>query len=362
MFTAILTTTLLVLLTITTLLFLRLYQILTRPKPTPQHKTKRKGHLLILLGSGGHTSEMMSVLNTLGPDYLDTRFDRRTWVVSSGDGFSAERAREFEVGLASERERERDGKREGGSGRGGGGVEWDIITVRRARKVHQSLLTTPMSALGCLSDSLAVLCGNRMGRGAGETSKHTNANTKAQHSYPDLILTNGPGTGVIMVLASLILLFLGIAPVHVNSPSSPATFSSTTHINTDDNDTEVETGSMRSVYIESWARVKKLSLSGRILKFLASRVLVQWRGLGDIDRVRTDKEMGKEESGVLGGDVNYGRKSGSGSGSNSMRIGKRGDRGDGRGGGNVSSIGDGDSGSDTTTWPRRTEYIGAVVT
>ena len=33
---------------------------------------------------------------------------------------------------------------------------------------------------------------------------------------------------------------------------------------------------MRSIYIESWARVRTLSLSGRILKPLVDRFLVQW--------------------------------------------------------------------------------------
>lgn len=261
-------------------------------------------------------------------------------MVSSGDGFSAERAREFEVGL--------EGCRVGkggsasastnGSGDGVRGVKWDIVTVRRARRVHQGLLTTPISSLECLVDCLGVLCGRR--REGGEKSNintNTNTNTATQsYAYPDLILTNGPGTGVIMVLASLILLFLGIAPIH-------------------DKKSEKEMGSMRTIYIESWARVKKLSLSGRILRFLASRVLVQWRGLGVVDLTRVDGE-----NGTVGGE----RKNGSGSGSMSMRVQKRGipgngGREDGRMRASVSGSG---NGTDTTIWPRRTEYIGAVVT
>lgn len=38
---------------------------------------------------------------------------------------------------------------------------------------------------------------------------------------------------------------------------------------------------MRSIYVESWARVNGLSLSGKILVALGAvdRVLVQWEGL-----------------------------------------------------------------------------------
>ena len=35
-------------------------------------------------------------------------------------------------------------------------------------------------------------------------------------------------------------------------------------------------GKMRTVYVESWARVKKPSLSGQLLKHVVDRFLVQW--------------------------------------------------------------------------------------
>lgn len=40
---------------------------------------------------------------------------------------------------------------------------------------------------------------------------------------------------------------------------------------------------MRVMYVESWARVKRPSLSGRIIVWcgLCDRVLVQWKGLQD---------------------------------------------------------------------------------
>lgn len=50
---------------------------------------------------------------------------------------------------------------------------------------------------------------------------------------------------------------------------------------------------MRTVYVESWARCRTLSLTGRLLDTLGvDRFLVQWEGLVD---------MGREFRGVLVG-------------------------------------------------------------
>jgi beta-1,4-N-acetylglucosaminyltransferase len=70
---------------------------------------------------------------------------------------------------------------------------------------------------------------------------------------PDLILTNGPATGVIMVLASLIVRYFRLQ----------------------------SGGQMRTVFVESWARVRTLSLSGKILLHfgLTDRFFVQWETL-----------------------------------------------------------------------------------
>ena len=77
--------------------------------------------LLVILGSGGHTAEMLTILRRL--PLLAQKYTHRTYVVSSGDGFSAE-AVEFEESL------DRDGVGEGA---------YDVLTVHRARRVHQSL-------------------------------------------------------------------------------------------------------------------------------------------------------------------------------------------------------------------------------
>lgn len=198
---------------------------------------------------------MINILSSV-PD-LDRLFTHRTYVVSSGDSFSAQKARDFEGQLGSTT-----------SNPSPTTPSYTIATIHRARKIHQPLLTTPFSSLRCLRDSLRVL---------------------RQHDrYPDLVLTNGPGTGVIVVLASIILLFFGFHGPTISIPSSPSSPSSLSSSSSPQS--HHPTGRMRSVYIESWARVRTLSLSGRILKPLVDRFLVQWPQLA------TSEDHGGDES------------------------------------------------------------------
>lgn len=176
---------------------------LTMREPPEKRPKKTPAQLLVVLGSGGHTSEM---LNILGQMPLLQQDYNRLYVVSSGDGFSASKAAEFEKEL-------------------GQNDNFEIVNVHRARRVHQSLATAPFSTMLCMRDSIAILYKNP----------------------PDIILTNGPGTGVCVVLASILLRFFFF-----------------------------RTGTMRTTFIESWARVKTLSLSGRILKWFVDRFVVQW--------------------------------------------------------------------------------------
>jgi beta-1,4-N-acetylglucosaminyltransferase len=156
-------------------------------------------------------------------------YTHRTYVVSSGDGFSALKAKVFEETLAeSSASRKKTGS-------------YDIEIVPRARKIHQSLLTTPISAIACLVSSIKLLY------------YHTNG-------YPDLIV----------IAASLILRFFGVSskikhPNNIQPGKAPSEGG--------------EGGQMRTIFVESWARVKTLSFSGKILLPIVDRFLVQWKGL-----------------------------------------------------------------------------------
>jgi beta-1,4-N-acetylglucosaminyltransferase len=165
------------------------------------------------------------------------RFTHRTYVVSSGDNFSAGKAKEFETQKALSEN------------------SYNILTVPRARRVHQSYLTAPFTTLQCLCACLLVLCG-----------RHPDQRLPKQYNspYPDLILINGPATAVCVTLAAKIIRFFqylfGLGFLLRSSTKPPAS-------------------KMRILYVESWARVKKLSISGLLLLPLADSFLVQWPDL-----------------------------------------------------------------------------------
>ncbi|KAI9866911.1 MAG: UDP-N-acetylglucosamine transferase subunit [Pleopsidium flavum] len=163
-------------------------------------------------------------------------YTHRSYVTSEGDDFSALKAHEYEKELAVKHPAKRSLMNEDFR------ANYDISTIPRARKIHQSLLTTPVSVFRCLWACFAILPSFNL-RGT---------SPPGGTRYPDLIVTNGPGTAVCVVLASVILRFFALRGTH---------------------------GKMRTIYVESWARVKRLSLSGRILVGVVDRFLVQWEGL-----------------------------------------------------------------------------------
>lgn len=239
----------------------------------PHHAKETRGHLMIVLGSGGHTAEMMRILHNLGAEYLCTRFARRTYVLSTGDGFSAERARRFEEDVVARYWRSMSDNNSN-SGRNNSSATtsetectYEIATVARARKVHQPLLTTPISSLRCLYDCIRVLRRTHPDL----TPLLPSSSHSHSHFYPNLILANGPATSTILIFAAFLLQFLGLAPTA--SPSnSRSGFDS-------------DCGTMRTVYIESFARVNTLSLSGEIVRLTGlGRVVVQWPRLAEIKK------------------------------------------------------------------------------
>lgn len=223
-----------------------------RPKP-PDHAT----HLMIVLGSGGHTTEMLDMLRRL-PLSLNL-YTHRTYVVSSGDSFSALKAIEFEKDLAT------SGGNQLFNDKSAQSRGFDIVTVTRARKIHQFIWTTPWSATRCLWDCLTIL------RCKHSLQKDSMGNIAAP-GYPDLIITNGPGTGFCVIVASIIIRFLGLG-----GPSRTATGTTARR-------KQWEHGAqMRTIFIESWARIKTLSLTGQMLSPFVDRLLVQWPGLVKAD-------------------------------------------------------------------------------
>ncbi|KAF8161138.1 glycosyltransferase family 1 protein [Crassisporium funariophilum] len=194
----------------------RLYVIL--PKG---HKRRRLGagrphacKVAIFLGSGGHTSEALTLLSAL--DFR--RYSQRLYIVSQGDDLSVRKAMDLEMSKAlADPSQSRN---------------YSVLTIPRARRVHQPLLTTPFSAilslLGCIYHLTILPLFN-----------------SEQQSFADVLIINGPGTCFVLCVATYINKFCGLQTPVV-------------------------------IYVESFARVQSLSLSGKLIRPFADRFVTQW--------------------------------------------------------------------------------------
>ncbi|XP_078037359.1 ALG14, UDP-N-acetylglucosaminyltransferase subunit [Augochlora pura] len=155
---------------------------------------------LIVLGSGGHTAEMIRILR-----YLEFKnFSPRIYVHADTDVISVEKVQDLEKD----------------------NTDYKIIKIQRSREIKQSYYTSVYTTLQATLESIPLLWTER----------------------PELLLCNGPGTCV--PLCIIIFLF-------------KVFFITRTTI----------------VFIESFCRVHTLSLSGKILYYIADYLLVQWPSL-----------------------------------------------------------------------------------
>ncbi|KJE91433.1 hypothetical protein CAOG_02568 [Capsaspora owczarzaki ATCC 30864] len=229
---------------------------------------------MVVLGSGGHTMEMMDLLRSLDPK----RYTPRVYVLAQTDTTSQAKALGFEQQLArvgsvkhhhddsvankdvSISARTRSHKqRQGGKAAGSEAIEsrlsnnarsaqqpsslapaaarWTaqprqfwIETIPRSREVAQSWLTSLFTTAHALLFALPMVFRVR----------------------PELVLCNGPGTCVPVCIAAKLLYILGVCDTRV-------------------------------VYIESICRVETLSIAARLLKMLhiPDRVVVMWPQLNE---------------------------------------------------------------------------------
>lgn len=251
---------------------------------TLQNK-KQKDHIMILLGSGGHTGEIMRIIANM--DF--SRFDHLTWVLTSNDIVSMIKAHNFEVtnlGIKSVTDNinyinvsdELRIKSENSSlissqikpqvssfssnrrpksrkstlpnrfkrnntqtqknndddiniATQNSGLKIDYIVLPRARKINQSMVSSIFTTLICLLKTFHLILFKT-------------------YSIPGLILCNGPGTSVPLCYIVFLVRFLSMGLI-----------------------------SNSIIYIESLARVKNLSLSGWLLYPIVNRFIVQWERL-----------------------------------------------------------------------------------
>ncbi|XP_019057433.1 PREDICTED: UDP-N-acetylglucosamine transferase subunit ALG14 homolog [Tarenaya hassleriana] len=162
---------------------------------------------LIVLGSGGHTAEMLSLLSVLQKD----RFKPRFYVAAATDNMSIQKARAFEDSFV-----EKPGVKETSS---------QFMQIYRSREVGQSYVTSVWTTLVAIVHALWLMIRIR----------------------PEVVLCNGPGTCIPLCVIAFLFKVLGIRWSSI-------------------------------FYVESVARVKKLSLSGLLLYKLrmADQFFVQW--------------------------------------------------------------------------------------
>lgn len=138
-----------------------------KPLVLPQHKTVKT---LVVLGSGGHTVEMLKMVAALDP----VKYSPRMYVMADTDEISHKKLLEVEKHFKGE-------------------GHFVIEVVPRTREVGQSWITSIFTTLRALLSSLLVLVRHR----------------------PVLILSNGPGTCVPFCGGAVMLRVLGVCPSRV---------------------------------------------------------------------------------------------------------------------------------------------------
>eukprot|EP01023_Acetabularia_acetabulum_P066561 TRINITY_DN9004_c0_g1_i4.p1 TRINITY_DN9004_c0_g1~~TRINITY_DN9004_c0_g1_i4.p1 ORF type:complete len:217 (-),score=10.44 TRINITY_DN9004_c0_g1_i4:228-878(-) len=161
---------------------------------------------MIVLGSGGHTAEMLKLIS-----YMDLyKYAPRVYVVAETDSHSESKAIKQEMDMQDNLS------------------EPKIFRIPRSREVGQSYFTSFLTTCYSFAFGIVAVLIHR----------------------PDVVLVNGPGTCIPIVVAATIFRCMGLI-------------------------------SGKVIYIESIARVTRLSLSGKILYYLgwADSFEVMWKRL-----------------------------------------------------------------------------------
>lgn len=173
----------------------------------------KKISVVSVLGSGGHTAEMKSLMSELFDQIVNGRnIDMQvTYVSGKTDHHSVSRLTDMHRHMGNIDD-----------------VRFEVLP--RAREVGQSWTSSVLTSIHTLLWALALML----------------------RVKPDVVVINGPGTSAIVgAIAFIQRSLLG------------SKFG----------------GRCRVIYVESFARVESLSLSGKLMYHIADRFLVQWEQL-----------------------------------------------------------------------------------
>lgn len=165
-------------------------------------KPQKSKKSVFILGSGGHTREMMHILSLLKPE--DPVF-----IHADSDQLSKERVEKMYPNA-------------------------QFIPIVRARQVKQSYFTAIFTTLRAFFASFKII-------------KSVN---------PHVLITNGPGTALPLVVATFILNLFHYTDCKL-------------------------------IFVESYCRIEHLSLTGKICRFFVDEFIVNWPDIkkGDMDYI-----------------------------------------------------------------------------
>ncbi|KAM9774954.1 UDP-N-acetylglucosamine transferase subunit ALG14 homolog isoform X2 [Syngnathus typhle] len=153
------------------LLLIRLYIVVRNGRNSKLGNKGRIG-LLVVAGSGGHTTEILRLMKSLSSAYSP-----RFYIIADTDTMSEERIRAFEK---SKQILDCD-------------PQFTIHRIPRSREVHQSWSSSVLSTLNAQFYAIPLIFRLR----------------------PDMVLCNGPGTCVPLCLGGLLLGIVGIKKVMI---------------------------------------------------------------------------------------------------------------------------------------------------
>ncbi|XP_071711551.1 uncharacterized protein [Rutidosis leptorrhynchoides] len=190
------------------LLVVRVLYVISQSSKPIRNTSQKHLSTLVVLGSGGHTAEMINLLSVMQKD----RYTPRFYIAAATDNMSLQKARVFEETLDDKARLQ-------------GPDSTHFMQIYRSREVGQSYITSVGTTLYALGHALWLMLKIR----------------------PQVILCNGPGTCIPICTIAFVFKVLGIRWCYI-------------------------------FYVESIARVKRLSLSGLLLYKLrmADQLFVQW--------------------------------------------------------------------------------------
>ncbi|KAK4242204.1 glycosyltransferase [Achaetomium macrosporum] len=194
-------------------------------------------YFFYVLGSGGHTTEMLDIIRQ---KFRPQTNQHRRYLVTIGDQDSLNRVARLEVLIHNACPNDTHGT-------------LDSFQVPRARRVHQPFWTAPFTCV-----LTAFYCINALTR---EPEVRPRTRHGKQFKYPHVIVTNGPATGFVVCAVAHMLKIFYLVP---------------------DN-------RLKMVYVESWARSRTLSLTGR---------LFWWTNIADMFCVQHD-ELARRTKGAV---------------------------------------------------------------